>query len=257
LDLGWCNWSAAFAPLRPLLSTLSELVLSRASFPDLPPALCGEQLFENVLPAVVAYYADLDAGAEGDAEVKVFLLGNGRGGKTQVARALRGQPYDAAEPSTHGVRLHDCPIDVPALPHPVQLNLWDFGGQDVYHGSHALFLQGQAVFLLLWDPALENGEFEEAGLTIRNRPLAYWFDYPRACAGSRRPDGRVVVDSPVLLLQSRCESKREERDPPCLPAREDFPNLYRLSFSARTGRNREALLETLREAVADLFTRRQ
>ena len=24
--------------------------------------------------------------------------------------------------------------------YPVRLNLWDFGGQDIYHGSHALFL---------------------------------------------------------------------------------------------------------------------
>src|SRR5690349_5979289 len=42
------------------------------------------------------------------------------------------------------------------LAHPARLNLWDFGGQDVYHGSHALFLQGHAVFLLLWCPALES-----------------------------------------------------------------------------------------------------
>src|SRR5262249_48305879 len=257
LDLGWCNWSAAFAPLRPLLSTLSELVLSRASFPDLPSALSGEGYGDNDLPAVRAYYADLDAGAESDAEMKVFLLGNGWVGKTQLARALCKRDYDPAEPSTHGVRLHQCPLDVPDLPHPVRLNLWDFGGQDIYHGSHALFLQGQAVFLLLWDPSLETGEFEEEGLTIRNRPLAYWFDYVRAFAGSRRADGRVVVESPVLLIQSRCESRHEERDPTCLPTREEFPNLYQVTFSARTGRHRESLLESLSEAVGDLFLKRK
>ena len=26
------------------------------------------------------------------------------------------------------------------FPEPVRLNLWGFGGQDIYHGSHALFL---------------------------------------------------------------------------------------------------------------------
>ena len=39
----------------------------------------------------------------------------------------------------------------------MRLNLWDFGGQDIYHGSHALFLQGQIVFLILWTPELERG----------------------------------------------------------------------------------------------------
>src|SRR5262249_20032005 len=147
-----------------------------AIFPDLPLALSGESCEENVLPAVRAYYADLDAGAVADAEAKVFLLGNGRVGKTQLALFLRGEHYDSTEPSTHGVRLHGCPLDVPDLPQQMRLNLWDFGGQDVYHGSHALFLQGQAVFLLLWHPDLESGEYQEGGLTIRNRPLAYWFD---------------------------------------------------------------------------------
>src|SRR5213079_1750039 len=45
--------------------------------------------------------------------------------------------------------------------------------------------------------------------------------------------------------------------PPCLPSREEFPNLYQVTFSARTGRHRESLLETLAEAVSDLFLRRK
>ena len=48
-----------------------------------------------------------------------------------------------------GIQLGVITVPLKGFPKPVRLNLWDFGGQDIYHGSHALFLHGQAIFLLL------------------------------------------------------------------------------------------------------------
>jgi internalin A len=257
LYLSFCR-NVSFAPIRSLLLTLRELKLYQTDFIDLPTAICGERDDENVLGAVRAYYDDLGGDPEGDAELKVFLLGNGRVGKTKLARRLQGEDYGADhEPSTHGVRLGRFPLEVPGLDHPVWLNLWDFGGQDIYLGSHALFLQGQAVFLLLWHPDHEQGrEYKEAGFTIRDRALAYWLDYLRGLAGFER-DGRRVVESPVILIQSQCESKATERKPPVGPSETDFPNLYQLAYSARIQRGEAALRETLAEAVGTLFARRK
>ena len=84
------------------------------------------------------------------------------------------------------------------FPEPVRLNLWDFGGQDIYHSSHALFIHGQAIFLLLWTPALEHQTtYQQGSLSFRHRPLSYWLDYLRAFA---------EMDNPVLLIQSRCDT---------------------------------------------------
>jgi internalin A len=47
-------------------------------------------------------------------------------------------------------------VELDGFREPVRLNLWDFGGQEIYHGTHTLFLQGQAVFLVLWTPELES-----------------------------------------------------------------------------------------------------
>jgi len=244
--------------LRSLLPALDELVLYQADFTDLPSAVCGEEFGENVRDAVRAYYDDLGADPEGDAELKVFLLGNGRVGKTKLARRLTGLDYgEDHEPSTHGVRLGTFSLNLPDLPHPVRLNLWDFGGQDIYLGSHALFLQGQAVFLLLWTPDHEQGrEYQEGGFTIRDRPLAYWLDYLRGLAGTDR-DGRRLVQSPVLLVQSQCESNAAERPLPVEPNPADFPNLYRRTYSARTNRGWGGLQDALTEAVGELFARRK
>jgi GTPase SAR1 family protein len=108
---------------------------------------------------------------------------NGGAGKTQLCRRLRDLPFDPKIPTTHGIQVGQMTFGVDGFPEPVRLNLWDFDGQDIYHGSHALFLHRQAIFLVLWTPELEQGEtYKESALTLRHRPLSYWLDYPpRLC----------------------------------------------------------------------------
>jgi internalin A len=114
------------------------------------------------------------------------------------------------------------------FPEPVRLNLWDFGGQDIYHGSHALFLHSQAIFLVLWTPQLEQGEtYQESGLTLRHRPLPYWIDYLRAFAGT---------DASVLIVQSQCDTRDKRVLHPPAPV-DDFPFHRSIEVSARTGLN--------------------
>ena len=102
-----------------------------------------------------------------------MVLGNGRVGKTQICWRLRDENYDAAVESTHGIIVSSSPLqqtdDGASL---AQLQTWDFGGQDIYHGTHALFLKTRAVFLLVWASESENsGHHQHGGLLFRNRPL--------------------------------------------------------------------------------------
>ena len=256
LSLSYCSSVSLFDPIKSLVYHLDDLRLADCRFHDLPVEVCGTDWKVNVRDGVVAYYADLDAGAATDAEVKLFVLGNGTVGKTQLARRLCGQPFDETIPSTHGVQLRRFPADDPDRG-PVTVNLWDFGGQDIYHSSHALFLQRQAVFVLLWTPDHETGTTTEAEFTMRNRPLAYWFDYLRSAVGERRDDGTVVVDAPVLVVQSRCERKQDERrTPPALPSQEEFPNLSVLAFGAKNDHGIRPLRAALTDAIATLFADR-
>ncbi len=231
----------AFAPLRPLLPNLLHLGLFHATCTDLPPEVCGEFPEDNAIESVRAYYADLAHGAIADTEAKVFVLGNGRVGKTQLVRRLRGEPFDPAEPSTHGIRVTGLNLEVPDLEMPVRLNVWDFGGQDVYHGSHALFLDGDAVYLVVWHPDFEHGEHEENGFIFRNQPLTYWLDFVRSVA---------TVTTPVLVVQARCDDRTDRRDP---PTSLDGLTVKVLEASAKTGRGLATLREQIREAVADRF----
>jgi internalin A len=245
----------AFTPLRPLLRELRELYVNESSFPDLPPCVCGERFDDNALAAVTTYFNDLDRGPEQDTELKVFVLGNGRVGKTKLVGRLSEIPFaDIAEGSTHGVHLHTHPFPVPGLQvaSAVELNLWDFGGQDIYHGTHALFIRSPAVYLLLWSQDCENDEtVVEAGVEMKNRRLHYWFDYLRQEAGVKEGD-RWVVRAPVLLIQNKCDRKADERDPPVRPEPDEFPLLYNLHVSAQEGRGWAGFVEALQEAIVQL-----
>ncbi len=164
LNLHYCKGVRQFWSLKPLLPKLQILNLAHCKFDDLPAEVCGEYDWENVVDKVRAHYEDLKSGQRRDAEVKVFFLGNGGAGKTQLCRRLRGLPFDDKNvSSTHGIQLSDMTLSLEGFSEPVRLNLWDFGGQEIYHGSHSLFLHGQAIFLILWTPDARSGQTTSEG----------------------------------------------------------------------------------------------
>ena len=248
LNLSGCRSTAGFGPLETLLPGLRELHLYSGQFPDLPTEICGAA-GENVLENVRAHYQDLRAGAALDAEVKVLVLGNGGAGKTQLCRRLRGLAY-VPLPSTHGIELGEMRLELENSVTPVRLSLWDFGGQEIYHGSHALFLQGHAVYLILWTPILEGNTapYEENGLVLRHRPLAYWLDYVRAFAGT---------DSPLIVVQSQCDTPdKRVRGLPAGASDADFSFVQQVRVSAKTDLGLDSVRVALKEGVRDLLFRR-
>ena len=173
-------------------------------------------------------------------EAKLVVLGNGRVGKTQICRRLRGLPYDEQVPSTHGITV-TAKTWAGSADDEV-LNVWDFGGQDIYHGAHTLFMKTSAVFLIVWHPDFETaGEQTIDGMLFRNYPLPYWLEYVRTL-------GRK--DCPVVVVQARCD--RPEQEVRRLPADDaflKFPSLKPCWYSAKTRRGHAALEDALRDAI--------
>ena len=224
--------------------SLKQLYLWQTEIPGVPAAVLSQLGYENCLDSLRTHVRDLEAGAVRVLDVKLLVLGNGRVGKTQLCRRLRGEDFDASEASTHGIVTTRAPLPAGADGAATPLQLWDFGGQDLYHGTHALFTRANALFLLLWSPALENTCEETVdGITFRNQPLAYWVEYVRHLGGKR---------SAVVVVQARCD--RPEDEAPCPVAEAElfaaFGFVRTLRFSARTNRGRAALEEALTEAAS-------
>jgi internalin A len=168
------------------------------------------------------------------------VLGNGGVGKTQLCRHLAAEPFDPTVPTTHGIASRTIP---PLTEENATQYLWDFGGQDVYHSAHALFMRTAAVFVVLWTPEQEAlaASDNDDDLLQRRHPLTYWLEYVRTLG---RPD------SPVLVVQSQCDTPAQAVPVPPVDAclLESFGCLRVCNFSARTRRGAASLQEALADA---------
>ncbi|WP_049974475.1 leucine-rich repeat domain-containing protein [Azospirillum sp. B4] len=205
------------------------------------PAGVIPQNYVNALPALKAHFDDLRAGPQALSDVKVMVLGNGRCGKTQLCRYLQGLPFNEHWDSTHGIRVAMATMDGPEKS-AVRLYLWDFGGQELYHGTHALFLRTDALFLVLWVPD-QQAVTDPHGLRFRTHPPQYWVDYVRHTSGA---------SGPLLLVQSQCDEEgvAVPRAPVATETLQAFPFHRELRFSARTRHGDDELTLALRRAVA-------
>ncbi len=191
----------SLAGVRPLLGQLEELSLERCPLVDVPSALCTEGS-GNVAREAAAHFAALEQQGEvTHRECKVLLLGNGCAGKTQLARHLRGLPFQAEWNSTHGIQFFELErrvcVEGAAAAQPVRLNVWDFGGQDLYHHTHRVFFQAGAIYLILWNAfeprgGTPPGSESVEGWTDRPHPLAYWLDQVFSLEGNRVPQVLIV-----------------------------------------------------------------
>jgi internalin A len=245
LDAGNCQLVSF--PLALLRSeTPIKLKLYGTKIPGIPGEVLSQRYGDVCRKSLLAHVNDLEAGAEQVVDVKVIVIGNGRIGKTQICNRLRGEPFEEQADSTHGITVTQSKLTMDEGSDPAVLNLWDFGGQDLYHGTHSLFLKSRAVFVVVWTPKAEtNIEYEYGGMRFRNQPLPYWLDYVRNAAGSV---------CPVVLVQNQCDAPQDEvRQPPVDSELLDaFPYLQQVHYSAREDRKRDSLNEALREAIKHL-----
>jgi internalin A len=123
---------------------------------------------------------------------------------------------------------------------PVSLSIWDFGGQDIYHGTHALFTDPRAIYVLVWTPDLESvSDYVEYGLAMKHRPLQYWLDYVESLAGK---------DAPIIVAQSKCDSELAVVEAPVTSQRK-FTWMRRTNCSAKEEWGMDALLIQIKGAV--------
>ena len=159
------------------LAQLEHLIELDLDNNPLNPAL--QSAYDQGLPAVKAYLRSLEQNAEPLYEAKLVLVGEGNVGKTTLLKALKGKEGAAPqehEPTTHGVEID---IHGLRLPHPafgkdgveIQLNAWDFGGQDVYRVTHQFFFSRRSLYLLVWEPrrGVQQGQVEDWLNMIRLR----------------------------------------------------------------------------------------
>ncbi len=212
------------------------------------------EIIKQGTEAVINYFAQLEVQEQDYLfEAKLLILGEGGAGKTTFARKIRnnhaGLPED--KDTTKGIDVHLWEFDLTEsdlraagktdlLEHADQhrllekrfyVNLWDFGGQEIYHATHRFFLSGRSLYVLLSDGRKQETDYN------------YWLNILEQLGGK----------SPLIVVVNEKHGQSWQIDEQGLKGRYAFLKETR-NIDLADGNNL-AKLEELRETIRACVTR--
>jgi internalin A len=164
-------------------------------------------------------------------ECKVLVVGQGSVGKTSLIHRLLENKYNPGENKTEGIIITQWKIEnsntgKQEAESQINLNIWDFGGQEIMHATHQFFLTKRSLYLLILDSRLTQEE---------NR-VEYWLKMIQSFGG----------DSPVLVVGNKTDQHPLDIDRAGLQKK--YPNIVGVfETSAATGTG----MEKLHTAIAE------
>lgn len=187
------------------MSSLREICLEKNPFDMLPP-----EIVARGIQSIRNFYKELE---EKDFlyEVKLILVGQGRVGKTCISNALVNDNYvldDSA--STEGININRWVIPKeeiakinPRIQRDFRINIWDFGGQEIYHSTHQFFLTKRSIYLLVTESRKEDS----------HEDFIYWLNIIKLLGDN----------SPVVIVLNKCDQPTKEL--PIKEFKESFSNI--------------------------------
>lgn len=98
----------------------------------------------------------------------------------------------------------------------IKTNLWDFGGQEIYHSTHQFFLTKRSIYIFVWEPRKDNVEEE----------FEYWLNIINL----------LGHNSPVLIVMNKADIRYVSVDEKRY--KDIFPNIsgfYQVSCLEKLG----------------------
>lgn len=168
-------------------------------------------------------------------EAKLLIVGEGRVGKTCLSKALLNDFYELEdEPSTEGINIEPWIIPVaelkeinPNITRDLQINVWDFGGQEIYHSTHQFFLTKRSIYMIVTESRKED----------RHEDFYYWLNIIKLLGDQ----------SPILIVLNK--SDQPNREIPYKEFQESFPNLVKYSKVSLLSDYRKDFLKFKREII--------
>ena len=110
--------------------------------------------------AVRNYFAQLEQEKDYLFEAKLLIVGEPGAGKTTLAKKIENPDYELREneKSTEGIAVirYEFPLENSKT---FRINIWDFGGQEIYHATHQFFLTKRSLYVLVADTRKEDTDF--------------------------------------------------------------------------------------------------
>lgn len=256
------------------LKKLMRLFVHNNSQLGIPAEVLGSTNVESVLSEknptatdVLEYYFRSRHGRSLN-EAKLVLVGRGGVGKTSMVKRLVQKRFDAGAKRTEGIQITQWRIRLFDREN-VRLNIWDFGGQEIMHATHQLFLTQRSLYLLVlngregtedmdadyWMRLIESFGRNSPVIVVLNKINEYRFDVKRRALQERFPSIRefILTDCEdgrgIDTLHSAIERETDRLE----DLRAKFPTSW-FSIKDRLAGMKENYLdfETYREKCAEL-----
>jgi len=126
--------------------------------------------------AILNYFSEKQVqGIDHLYEAKLLLVGEGGAGRTSLLRRLYQPEHQLPDEkeTTKGIAIHRHEFNVQDSRYPdgrtFRLNVWDFGGQEIYHATHQFFLTQRSLYVLLDDTRKDHK-------TVHDEGFKYWLE---------------------------------------------------------------------------------
>lgn len=213
------------------LKKLKSITISNN--PIAPP----EEIIGRGFNHIINYYQQLD---ERDYiyEVKLLIVGEERAGKTAISKSLTNFNYTLEnEPTTLGI--NDIKIwmiqgEEVGANKDVRINVWDFGGQEIYHATHQFFLTKRSIYLLVL----------ESRKDVRFEDIYYWMNII----------GILGDKSPLIIVQNK--SDLPTIDIPFQELKNEFPHINIIDYikvSCINNPKSKSTINSLKETIKELL----
>jgi GTPase SAR1 family protein len=163
-------------------------------------------------------------------EAKFLIVGEGETGKTSLAKKIADETYElqSDEESTQGIDVIRWHFPLPDG-QEFRVNIWDFGGQEIYHETHQFFLTERSLYALVADTRREDTDFY------------WWLKVVELLSGN----------SPVLIIKNEKQDRQCEVNERQL--RGEFTNLEKvLPANLATNRGLPEIKDTIAQYISRL-----
>jgi len=192
----------------------SERWLGQGIYVELCPLTTPPpEIVKQSSEAILNYFHERDLGdVDHLYEAKMLILGDGGAGKTSLLRRLYqpSEPLPTEKETTKGIEIYKHEFFL-RNGRRFRLNVWDFGGQEIYHATHQFFLTHRSLYLLVDDTRRDHKSVSDEG-------FRYWLE---------------LIDvfsehSPVLIFQNEKGDRSKAIDIGGIKSRYDnVKELYR------------------------------
>ncbi|MCL1666602.1 leucine-rich repeat domain-containing protein [Elizabethkingia ursingii] len=151
-------------------------------------------------------------------EAKLLIVGQGNVGKTYLMNRLISGSIPEIY-TTEGIDIKTLRIKTPSSS-DFRVNIWDFGGQEIYHSTHQFFLTNRSLYLLVWEARTDQHLVS----------FDYWLNVIRLLSNN----------SPIIIVLNKIDERIINIDEKSLKTK--FKNIVSFhQVSASTGQNIDLL----------------